>query len=173
LARVVCVVLLVLTAGCKSRDSETRGQPVNVVDIRQLKDLISVQTNALIFLHFWSTYCPPCLDEFPSMIKLADKWDGHGVTVLLVAADSRRNIAAVNDYLAKHQVQHTCYLADNLNDAFITGVSQQWSGALPASFFIAADGTIAEWWEGPRPYDAYDAAMQELLNGKKKGSGKP
>ncbi len=165
--------MLMLVAGCGNRDRETAVKLVKVIDIHELKNLISTQTNDVVFLHFWSTYCPPCMDEFPSMITLADKWEGHGVTVLLVSADSRRNVVAVNDYLVKHQMRHPCYVADNLNDTFITAISQNWSGALPASFFLDSHGTIVESWEGTRSYEAYDQVIRNLVNGDKKGNMKP
>jgi thiol-disulfide isomerase/thioredoxin len=160
---------MIMAAGCKGRHHETGGQSVSVINVGQLKNLISVQTNNVVFLHFWATWCPPCVEEFPDMIKLADKWDGQGVTVLFVSADRPQEIAAVNDYLVKHHVRHSCYLADNLNDDFITGVSPHWSGALPASFFIAPGGTIVEWWEGSRSYATYELGIQNVLNRNKEG----
>jgi thiol-disulfide isomerase/thioredoxin len=169
----VFAALVIMAAGCRNFHHETGIQSADLISVHQLKNLISIQTNKVVFVHFWATGCAPCMEELPSMITLADKWDGHGATVLFVSVDSRQNVAAVNNYLAKHHMRHSCYVADNLNDAFINDISPQWSGALPASFFFASDGTIMEWWEGTRPYATYELAMQDLVRAQPKPGVEP
>ncbi|HZH04648.1 MAG TPA: TlpA disulfide reductase family protein, partial [Myxococcaceae bacterium] len=39
----------------------------------------------VVMLDFWATWCPPCVEEMPSLLKLAREYEGRGLT--LVAAN--------------------------------------------------------------------------------------
>ena len=41
----------------------------------------------LLILNFWATWCPPCVDEFPSLNRMAAGLAGSGVVVLAVSVD--------------------------------------------------------------------------------------
>ena len=41
----------------------------------------------VVVLNFWATWCPPCVEEMPSLISFAEQMDPAGVTVLGVSVD--------------------------------------------------------------------------------------
>ena len=41
----------------------------------------------VIFLNFWGTFCPPCVEELPSLLAMARAQEKHGVVVLAVSYD--------------------------------------------------------------------------------------
>jgi peroxiredoxin len=41
----------------------------------------------VVVLNFWATWCPPCVEETPSLEQFAEKMRGHGVIVLSVSVD--------------------------------------------------------------------------------------
>jgi cytochrome c biogenesis protein CcmG, thiol:disulfide interchange protein DsbE len=41
----------------------------------------------VLVLNFWATWCPPCVEELPSLMSLQDRMKAHGVTVLGVSID--------------------------------------------------------------------------------------
>jgi len=41
----------------------------------------------LLVLNFWATWCPPCVDETPSLSDFARRFSGQGVVVLGVSVD--------------------------------------------------------------------------------------
>ena len=45
----------------------------------------------LLFVNFWATWCKPCVDELPSMVKLVRKLAGHQFTMLAVSYDEDWN----------------------------------------------------------------------------------
>jgi thiol-disulfide isomerase/thioredoxin len=53
-----------------------KGQPVSLKDFR----------GKLVLLNFWASWCEPCIQEFPSMLKLIDTMKGD-VQLLAVSAD--------------------------------------------------------------------------------------
>jgi cytochrome c biogenesis protein CcmG, thiol:disulfide interchange protein DsbE len=45
----------------------------------------------IVVLNFWATWCPPCVDEMPSLEQLQRKFQGKDVTVLAVSLDDDAN----------------------------------------------------------------------------------
>lgn len=43
----------------------------------------------VVVLNFWATWCAPCVEEFPSMLKMADHFNGK-VLLVTIAADERK-----------------------------------------------------------------------------------
>src|ERR1700761_6603116 len=45
----------------------------------------------LLVLNFWATWCPPCVEEMPSLNELAQRFEGKGLVVLGVSVDKDEN----------------------------------------------------------------------------------
>jgi cytochrome c biogenesis protein CcmG/thiol:disulfide interchange protein DsbE len=41
----------------------------------------------LLVLNFWATWCPPCIEELPSLNELQQRLGGQGLVVLGVSVD--------------------------------------------------------------------------------------
>lgn len=41
----------------------------------------------VVVLNFWATWCPPCIDEMPSLIEMQKRLKNEGVQVLAVSLD--------------------------------------------------------------------------------------
>ena len=50
----------------------------------------------LLVVNFWATWCGPCKEEIPILVKLHVKFGGSGVQIIGIAADSAANVANFN-----------------------------------------------------------------------------
>ncbi len=41
----------------------------------------------VVVLNFWATWCPPCIEEMPSLVRMQQFMKAKGVTVLAVSVD--------------------------------------------------------------------------------------
>ncbi len=49
--------------------------------------LASLPRDTVIFLNFWATWCPPCREELPSMLRLRDTMRDHRFAMVAVSYD--------------------------------------------------------------------------------------
>jgi cytochrome c biogenesis protein CcmG, thiol:disulfide interchange protein DsbE len=56
----------------------------------------------LLVLHFWATWCPPCVVEIPSLNQFQKQFASDGVVVLGVSVD--QNAKAYSDFLKRFNV---------------------------------------------------------------------
>jgi cytochrome c biogenesis protein CcmG/thiol:disulfide interchange protein DsbE len=56
----------------------------------------------VVVLNFWATWCPPCVEEMPSLVEMQRRMKAKGVTVLAVSVDVDEN--AYRRFLKDHGV---------------------------------------------------------------------
>lgn len=56
----------------------------------------------IVVLNFWATWCPPCVEEMPSLVEMQRRMKAKGVTVIAVSVDVDQG--AYNQFLKEHNV---------------------------------------------------------------------
>ena len=56
----------------------------------------------VVVLNFWATWCPPCVEEMPSLVEMQRRMKARGVTVVAVSVDVDQN--AYRQFLKDHNV---------------------------------------------------------------------
>ena len=91
----------------------------------------------VIILNVWATWCGPCVEEIPSLDRLADRIGSERLEVLAVSQD-KGGASAAKAYFEKLGVKHLRAFADpEMNLTRGLGVR-----ALPTTFVLDADGTF-------------------------------
>ena len=125
------------------------------VEIR-LKDIngnlvsLSDFRGRIVFLNFWTTWCPTCLIEMPSMEKLHQKFkdkDFAMVTVNIQESDSQ-----VKKFFKKFNLTFTALL--DTTGEVTTGFSIR---AIPTTFILDKSGRTIGTIMGPREWDSKKA----------------
>ncbi len=114
-------------------------------------------------INVWATWCQPCVEEFPDLVRLHRSYGDRGLRLVLVSADFDDQREAVLAFLRKQGASFPSYLKDQKDEEFIDGIDPRWSGALPASFVVDRTGAIVDFWEGKKNYAALEAKIAPLL----------
>jgi cytochrome c biogenesis protein CcmG, thiol:disulfide interchange protein DsbE len=111
-----------------------------------------------VLLNFWATWCPPCRDEFPLMVKAYAAHGEDGLRIVGVLhddfADGARRFAA--------DMGATWPIVDDPDDrAFSDFVVP----GLPTSYFIDRDGIVRAFSFGGFTEDGLSAQLETILSG--------
>jgi peroxiredoxin len=66
------------------------------------KVTLSELRGQIIVLNFWATWCPPCVEEMPSLVNLQQRMKDKGITVLAVSVD--QDESAYHKFLKQYGV---------------------------------------------------------------------
>jgi thiol-disulfide isomerase/thioredoxin len=101
-----------------------------------------------LLVNIWATWCPPCVAEMPSLNRLQAKLGSDQFAVVTVAVDEP-NIAAVQDFMAKYQLDRLPVLLD-ANRAIDGRIRMP---SLPASLLVSPEGKILARFTGENKWD--------------------
>jgi peroxiredoxin len=103
----------------------------------------------VVVLNFWATWCPPCVEETPGLVKFAEQMHAQGVTVIGVSVD--QDTAALQTFAAQ---QHLSFLIGRDPDQSVA--NRYGTFKFPETYIINQDGRVAEKligavdWQDPR-----------------------
>lgn len=107
----------------------------------------------VLVLNFWASWCPPCVEETPSMNELARDLGAKGVVVLGISVD--HNPMAYRRFLEEHNVVFETAL-----DAEETVNSEYGTFKYPETYVIR-DGKVRIKYIGPRDWS--DPAIRKEI----------
>ena len=142
----IAAILAGMMASCGSAPLSTGV----VATPSEIQETIRNSDAPLTLVHVWATWCDPCREEFPELLKACRLARERGLTLQLVSADDPQDLEAVTIFLQKHQSPVDSLVSTELSKEFIELFSSNWSGALPASFFFDANGNLVAEWAGKR-----------------------
>jgi thiol-disulfide isomerase/thioredoxin len=117
-------------------------QSVEAIDERRLRALVRERKGRILLLNIWATWCVPCVEEFPDLVKLSKLYDPKRVEVVGISADFPDEVSSkILPFLRRQKVPFKNYVADFKDQGdFINAVNRSWSGALPATFIYDLNG---------------------------------
>jgi cytochrome c biogenesis protein CcmG, thiol:disulfide interchange protein DsbE len=89
----------------------------------------------VVLLNFWATWCEPCKDEMPSIVKLKQSLAGRPFEVL--AVNFAESPSRVREFLVSERLDLIALLDPNKEAARAWRVR-----VLPASFLVGPDGRV-------------------------------
>ena len=153
--------------GCSTKWSEKRSgvkaywdavakEPVSVipVDAEGLRALranraAAGETAKLRLINVWATWCGPCVTEFPDLMLMHRMYRGREFELVTVAAQYPDEQSQVLQFLRKHQASNRNLLfGDTDKYKLAEALDQEWSGALPFTLLVDADGKVLYRKEG-------------------------
>jgi len=114
----------------------------------------------IVFLNFWTTWCPSCITEMPSMEKLHRKLLGKNFA--MVTVNIKESASRVKKFFEKYNLTFTALLDTNGEVSTEFGI-----GAIPTTFILDKSGKIVGRITGPREWDNRKsvALFEQLADG--------
>lgn len=94
-----------------------------------------------LLITFFATWCPPCLQEIPGLIRLQDEYGKKRFSVVGFSVDQEKGV--VQELIAKKGINYPVMMADN-------AITRQFGGVygVPTSFLVNGNGTIVKQYPG-------------------------
>jgi cytochrome c biogenesis protein CcmG, thiol:disulfide interchange protein DsbE len=96
----------------------------------------------VVVLNFWATWCPPCVEELPSLMNLQDRMRERGVTVLGVSIDVDGD--AYHRFLKLHNINFLTVRDPEQKVAGMYGTT-----GWPETYIIDRQGVLRRKFVGP------------------------
>ena len=98
----------------------------------------------IVLVDFWATWCSPCQEEIPDLVKLRDRYKDEGFEILGVSMDEE-GAKAVKKFAAKQPISYPVIL---------NGGERPQAGwdvpGLPTAYLVGRHGEILKRWFGEK-----------------------
>jgi len=129
----------------------------------QVLDAVRATGAKVVLVNLWATWCTPCREEFPDLMRFHRAFQDRGLALVLVSGDFESEADAAKEFLASQGVDFASYLKSGKDEEFINAFDPAWSGALPATFVYDAKGQRKHSFLGPITYQSLETAVAPLL----------
>lgn len=117
---------------------------VRAVNAEEMQALLKRDGTHPLLVNYWATWCDPCRDEFPDLVKIDKAYRGQGLDFIAITLDDLADIkTAVPKFLQTMNATMPVYLLNVADpEPAINLVDRDWSGALPATFLYDNKGIV-------------------------------
>jgi thiol-disulfide isomerase/thioredoxin len=118
-----------------------RAQEIPVLSFEQLAPMLQTQSDTVYMVNFWATWCLPCVEEMPDLLKFAADNKNNKFRLLLVSLDMPNQLESrVRPFVKRFSISEKVVLLDDPDaNKWIDRVSPDWSGALPGTLLFSRD----------------------------------
>ena len=102
-----------------------------------------------MLVNFWATWCPPCVEELPSLMTLQERMKGRGLVVVGVSIDVDGD--AYHRFLKLHNINFVTVRDPDQKVAAMYGTS-----GWPETYIIDRQGVLRRKFVGPVDWNAPD-----------------
>jgi len=143
---------MLLSAGCYSGSRPPHvGSPAKEFSVTDSDHTVSLNQyrGQIVLVNFWATWCPPCVEELPSLMTLQDRMKGRGVVVVGVSIDVDGD--AYHRFLKLHGINFLTVRDPEQKVAGMYGTS-----GWPETYIIDRQGVMRRKFVGPVDWNAPD-----------------
>lgn len=117
----------------------------------------SQQAGKVLLINFWATWCGPCREEIPSLIKLRDEYHHEGFEIIGISMDEGGR-AVISKFAQKVSINYPIAMST-------PKVARSFGGiiGIPQSFLVDRHGNIVKSYSGMIDRDALEKDITALL----------
>lgn len=109
-----------------------------------------------LLVTFFATWCPPCRQEIPSLIKLQNEYGAKGFSVIGMSMDDEAEV--VVKLIKKEEINYPVLMAKAKTAGDFGGVI-----GIPTSFLINREGVVVKRYPGYVPYAMLEKDISSLF----------
>lgn len=130
--------------------------------LESVRDGKIVESNSfdgkVLLLTFFATWCPPCAEEVPILVKLQNELADAGFSVVGLSVDQQSS-AIVAKFVEKRAINYPVLLAESQTTRDFGGVY-----GIPVAFLVNKSGNVVKKYTGYVQHDILEKDIRSLLN---------
>ncbi|MGA8765045.1 MAG: TlpA disulfide reductase family protein [Candidatus Sulfotelmatobacter sp.] len=141
----LAAVLLLALAACYGGSRPARigsNAPDFTVSDSDRAVTLSQFKGQVVVLNFWATWCPPCVEEMPSLVQMQQHMKAKGVTVLAISVDVDQS--SYRRFLRDHAISLLTVRDPDQKANSLYGTIK-----FPETYIIDRDGVMRRKFIGP------------------------
>lgn len=140
---------------------ENNNLTVEKIDKSKLNKLIKERKGRILFLNVWATWCAPCREEFPSIVKLSNEF--KDVEFVGISVDFPEEVdTKIIPFLKSNKSTFTNYVNSFESDEeLINTLNEKWNGAIPATFIFDKKGKLLFFIKGKKSYEEFKKYIEK------------
>ena len=137
---------------------------ITQIDAAALKSLLKTNGKPLL-INFWATWCDPCREEFPDLVKINADFKGK-IDFITISLDELSEINKdVPKFLVEMKAEMPGYLLKVQDEgAAIALVTKDWQGGLPFTILFNEKGEIAYFTEAKIKTEILRQAIEKTIS---------
>jgi len=148
-------------SGTASPEAAPPDYQIPTIDGRTIR--LSDYRGKVLVMDFWATWCPPCRQETPALVRIANELGPRGVEVLGLHIDDRGRSSqeTIKGFMKQFGVSYTVGLATD--DMFIAYLGRE-DDSIPQTLVFGRDGRLVAHLIGYDPSSPdLDRAVSQAL----------
>jgi thiol-disulfide isomerase/thioredoxin len=114
----------------------------------------------VVMLDFWATWCPPCIEEMPYLVRLAKEYESQGLVFVAASRDDDDVKEYVVDRFVKSRVPELAPYVVYANDDVARAFKVE---ALPTLYFLDREGKVIDAVRGMMSESALRGRIERAL----------
>jgi thiol-disulfide isomerase/thioredoxin len=156
----VCYILF-LIATLQLKSNAQKMEKWKITDVVNLIE----KSDSILVINFWATFCVPCIEEIPDLIKYSKKYKSDKVKLYLVSVDFSENYPAkIKKFVARKKYDtNIAWLNETNADYFCPKIAEAWSGTIPATLIVNKKTGYRKFYEKKLSAPEIEKAIKEAI----------
>lgn len=151
--------------GTTVKNAETaKTMVLDIYDYEGVAPLLNIKDDKIHVINFWATWCAPCVKELPAFEKLNNEYHSKNVEVILVSLDFPNQYEnRLKPFIIEQAIASKIVVLDDVDsNAWIPKISEDWSGAIPATLIYSKNKR--QFYEQSFTYDELKIEVDKFSN---------
>jgi len=162
--------LILALVACKQSDSDTRvglspaiGERMQMAPFKMdsLTDKAIIDSKQfdgqVLLVTFFAAWCPPCIQEIPTLIAIQDSFKSKEFSVVAFSVDEG-DMTPLKNLIGKYGINYPVLIADNVVTRSFGGVT-----GIPVSYLVNRQGQIVKKYLGYVDHDVLEDEIKNML----------
>lgn len=161
------MLIAALVGGCAKQPPQA--EPIQVKEVQPVKAadipviIASLAGQKAVIVNVWATWCIPCVEEFPYLVRLREEY-ADDLEIVFISADFPEEVERIHTFLQNNRVTWQTYLKDDRDEPFIEAVATEWTGAIPATVVYNTSGERIYFMERAATYEEFRTLALQAIN---------